>query len=425
MPDERTAVVKGWARTRIHAKGVSEMNRTNLKTTAKRWRARLLATAFGLTAVAGAANAQDGPVNNPPMAGPITGNPKPFSVDLPDWFGPAGGSLKIGGAISGMAFYQDNAANLFPGDKHSLLDLVDGQIFLNKNDGWFQWFVQAGNYTVHSLGVPYIKTSVYTPGTFGIVPQAYIKIVPADNFSIQVGKLPTLVGYETTFSFQNANVERGLLWGQENAVNQGVQVNYAAGPVSLSVSLADGFYSSRLNTISGLLSWTIDDQNILAFAGAGKLSHTGYSRAFTTLAVNNQSIYNIMYTHTSGKWTIAPYLQYSNVPADPTVGIAAGASTYGAAVLSSYAFDENWKIAARAEYIKDEGTAPGASNLLYGQGSEAVSFTITPSYQWGVFFVRPEFSYVSASGITAGSGLGPLGVSKSQTRGILQIGINF
>lgn len=402
------------------------MNQTNLKTSAQRWRTRLLATAFGLTAATTAASAQDAPapVNNPPMAGPITGNPNPFSVDLPEWFGPAGGSLKIGGVLSGMAFYQDNPGGVFPGDKQSLLDVVDGQIFLNKNEGWFQWFIQAGNYTVHSLGVPYIKTSAYTPGTFGIVPQAYIKIAPADNFSIQVGKLPTLIGYETTFSFQNANVERGLLWGQENAVNQGVQVNYSTGPLSLSVSLNDGFYSSRFNVISGLLTWTIDPNNILAFAGGGKLSHTGYSRVFTNLAVNNQSIYNLMYTHIDGNWSIAPYLQYTSVPADPAVGFVAGSETYGAAVLTSYHFDENWAVAARAEYIKSEGS-PAGPNLMYGQGSDAFSFTITPSYQWGVFFFRPEFSYVSAGSVTPGSGFGPFGIRTDQTRAVLQTGINF
>lgn len=393
----------------------------NLNT--KRWHNRLLATVFGLTAATGAASAD--PVNNPPMAGPITGNPNPFSVEVPEFFGPAAGKMYIGGALSGMAFYQDNPGGAFPGDKHSLMDLVDAQVFLNKNEGWFQFFVQAGHYTVHSLGVPYIKTSAYTPGTFGFVPQAYIKIAPADNFSVQVGKLPTLIGYETTFSFQNANVERGLLWGQENAVNQGVQLNYSTGPLSFSLAVADGFYSSRLNVITGLATWTIDPNNILAFAGGGKLSNTGYARVFTNLAVNNQSIYNLMYTHIDGNWTIAPYLQYTQVDRNPALGFGSSASTYGAAVLTSYAFDENWKIALRAEYIKDQGKGVGAPNLLYGQGSDAYSFTITPSYQWGVWFIRPEFSYVAASGISAGSGFGPLGLRTDQTRAILQTGINF
>ena len=58
------------------------------------------------------------------------------------------------------------------------------------------------------------------------MPQAFLKIVPTDNFSIQAGKLPTLIGAEYTFSFENFNIERGLLWNQEPAVSRGVQANY-------------------------------------------------------------------------------------------------------------------------------------------------------------------------------------------------------
>ena len=47
------------------------------------------------------------------------------------------------------------------------------------------------------------------------------------GFSAEVGALPTLIGAEYTFSFENMNIERGLLWNQENAVNKGIQLNEA------------------------------------------------------------------------------------------------------------------------------------------------------------------------------------------------------
>ena len=37
------------------------------------------------------------------------------------------------------------------------------------------------------------------------------------------------MGAEYTFTFQNMNIERGLLWNQETAVNRGIQVNQALG----------------------------------------------------------------------------------------------------------------------------------------------------------------------------------------------------
>jgi len=40
---------------------------------------------------------------------------------------------------------------------------------------------------------------------------------PSDNLSVEIGKLPTLIGDEDTFSFQNPQMERGLLWDQTNA----------------------------------------------------------------------------------------------------------------------------------------------------------------------------------------------------------------
>ena len=43
------------------------------------------------------------------------------------------------------------------------------------------------------------------------------------------------------------NVERGLLWYQENLVNRGIQVNQSMGKFSASVSVNDGFYSDRLH----------------------------------------------------------------------------------------------------------------------------------------------------------------------------------
>ena len=68
----------------------------------------------------------------------------------------------------------------------------------------------------------------------------YGKYVFGDAWSIQGGRLPTLIGAETTFTFQNLNITRGLLFGQENAINQGVQVNYAQGPRTVSAAGTPG-----------------------------------------------------------------------------------------------------------------------------------------------------------------------------------------
>jgi hypothetical protein len=104
------------------------------------------------------------------------------------------------------------------------------------------------------------------------------------------------------------------------------------------------------------------------------------------------------------------------------------ASTTGGALLVSYGVDDNWKLAGRIEYISSGGKGPTlatSTNLLYGPGSDAWSFTFTPTYQYKTMFARAEVSYVSIGSGVAGFALGPHGTSTSQVRGAFEIGVLF
>jgi hypothetical protein len=366
----------------------------------------------------GATTAEADPVPMPAMSGPLSANPNPFSVDA----GPLG-KIYIDGALTGLAFWQSNPV---PGDRDTRFDLTNGQVFIQKTDGWLQFYVQAGAYSLPSLGTPYVKTGDLLDKTYGVVPEGFLKVVLSDSFSVEAGKLPTLIGDEYTFTFENMDIERGLLWNQEPAVSRGVQANYTAGPLTLALSWNDGFYSNVYNWVSGSAAYTIDNSNSLSFIGGGNLGRTHSSSFATPLAQNNGDIFNLIYTHTSGPWTISPYLQYANVPSDASLGIAHSASTYGAAVLVSYAFNDNWKLAGRAEYIKSTGSfSNGAPSLLYGPGSHAWSLTVTPTYQRGIFFARAEGSYTSIGSSAAGFEFGKNLDNSSQARLMLETGVLF
>ena len=69
--------------------------------------------------------------------------------------------------------------------------------------------------------------------------------------------------------------------------------------------------------------------------------------------------------------------------------------------------------------------ANGAVNLLYGPGSNAFAFTVTPTYQKGGFFIRADASVVDARSFTAGSAFGALGKNDTQTRGVVEAGVMF
>jgi hypothetical protein len=357
-------------------------------------------------------------LSSPSISGPLSANPDPISLDA----GPLG-PIYISGALSGLAFWQDNQV---PGDREWRADLSNGQVFVQKTSGWFQFYVQAGAYSLPSLGTGYLTAGDTISDTFGAVPVAYAKLVPLDNFSVEAGKLPTLIGDEYTFTFENMDIARGLLWNQEPAISRGVQANYSSGPVSLALSWNDGFYSNRLNWISGSAAYTIDSSNTLSVIAGANTGHTGYSSFSTPLAQNNGDIFNLIYTWTSGPWTVSPYIQYENVPADSSLGFARRASTTGGAVLVSYALNDDWKIAGRGEYISSSGSfVSGTPNLLYGPGSDAWSFTITPTWQHGIFFARGEASYVGVGNTAAGFVFGQNLDKTSQVRLMLETGVLF
>ncbi len=369
------------------------------------------------------AMAGSSPMPMPGMTGPLKANPRPIGYNTGFL-----GTVYITGVASGIGQWQ---SNVFSGDKEFQSDVSNGQVFIQKIDGVIQYFLQIGGYSFPDLGVPYFKSGTITNATYGMFPQGFLKIVPSKNFSVQAGKLPTLVGAEYTFSFENMNVQRGLLWNQENAVNRGVQANYTAGPVTLAVSWNDGLYSKKYTWAWLSAVYAINSTNSLAFIGGGNTKHTDISTSATPLYLNNEQIYNLIYIHTSGKWTIEPYLQYTKVPKSPKISTTQDAETYGAAFFINYAFpskvaDAGFNLPVRLEYIKSKGSAmDGAPNLLYGQGSNAWSFTLTPTYQYKRFFGRTEFSFVKANDITSGAAFGPNGISSTQARLLLEIGMLF
>jgi hypothetical protein len=249
--------------------------------------------------------------------------------------------------------------------------------------------------------------------------------VPGKSTNIMIGILPTLVGAEYTFSFQNMNIERGLLWNQENAITRGVQINQTIGKyLTASFSWNDGYYSNRYSGLSGSLTYTKGPHS-LAFIGAGYLGQTDWQNLATPVQ-NNGQIYDLIYTYTKGAWVIQPYIQFNRVPTNPKVGVIDGAQAWGGAILASRTLKKGWSMAGRFEYISGTGNSAIPSvNLMYGAGSGAWSLTATPTYQYQKFFTRADLSFVKATGMTPGFGFGSVGTISSQTRGVVEIGFLF
>ena len=360
------------------------------------------------------------PLSTPSITGPLLALP-PAIFDA----GPFG-KIAVNGILDGLGMW---TGNYVPGDSSTQAALSNGQVFIQKPDGFFQFYLQAGAYNIAALGAPFLATDKTMTKLFGPVPVVFAKFQPGKsslfkNTSLLIGELPTLIGAEYTFTFENMNVHRGLLWNQENAVNRGIQVNQTMGKFTASLSWNDGFYSNRYSWLTGSLTYTKGPHS-LVFVGGGNYGQTAF-QTYATPVQNNSSIYNVIYTYTKGRWILQPYFQYTNVPTNQKIGIVKGASTTGGAFLASYAFKHGLSLPLRWEYISSSGSATDqAVNLMYGPGSAATSITVTPTFQRGGFFVRGDLAYVHASNITPGDAFSRNGMNKNQPRAMAEFGFMF
>lgn len=378
----------------------------------------------------------------PSFGGIIKQNPDPscFTTGI--------GDIYVGGAVTGYAYnYSDRLPSFYtpvvPGqrdDRVGRVDFSNVQAFIQKADGPFQFYVQTGLYSIPALGFPTFSAVDQTGLLFGPVPVVFGKWAINDEWSIQGGRMPTNIGSELAFTFQNLNISRGLLFNQENIINQGVQVNYSNGPLSASLAVTDGFYSGELNWVTGAVVYKLDDSNIIGinggthFASYNNVTQPNRFYYATPLTLQNSSIISANYTYAAGPWIVTPYIQYTKVEQSNVLGLA-GAETFGGALLASYAFTDNFALAGRFEYISQSGNAllQNRTNVLYGSGSSAYSFTVTPTFTLGRYFIRGEYSHVelvdfqrgdALNGI-AGLGFGKLGNKGSQDRYMVETGFTF
>jgi hypothetical protein len=357
--------------------------------------------------------ADPAPLPMPSMAGPLQ-TAVPHEVE--------NGKLAVTGILTGIGWTEGNH---IAGDNATHYDISNAQLFVQKTSGWWQFYLQGGAYNLPAIGVPFLSTSDTIKNIYGPFPQGYAKFVKG-NFNVEIGALPTLIGAEYTFSFQNMNVERGLLWGQENAINRGIQLNETYKKWTLALSWNDGFYSNRYTWLTGSVAYAINSANSVAFVGGGNAGSYAKSTLATPLALNNSRIYNVIYTYTKGNWVVQPYLQITDVPTNTKIGITQGAGTRSGAFLMTYNFKRGFSLAPRVEYIATTGSVSnGAVNLLYGPGSGAFSFTVTPTYRKDAFFLRGDLAVVHATSMTPGFGFGTSGQSANQPRGVLEAGFMF
>ena len=344
------------------------------------------------------------------------------------------GNWSIQGVATGLTFRQTNPVSTNASDYSGF---SNAQAIVQKTDGHVRLFAQTGIYTIPTLGVPFMRAQPTTEGSFGYVPHAYVSLVPNNNWSLAIGKIPSMGGVEATFTYENPNIQRGLLWVQTNSVSRGIQLNFEEGIFSAAFTWNDGAYSGVYNWLGGLVSLQPTDSSTFTVSWTGAVSGNATNNPTTQLLTNNSQISNLIYQYTGDHWTVTPYLQYTYTPANTAIGINGSSGTYGAAILSTYHVTPLDKgvaprfhvsIPTRFEYQSSYGNSQVdgiPAGVMYGPGSSAWSATLTPTVQWGKVFTRGEFSYVKAFNPLADSGFGANGMNNNQVRVMLEAGVLF
>jgi len=313
-------------------------------------------------------------------------------------------------------------------DRASRSNVSNLSVLVGKPNGDFRFGVMAGLYSIPVVGFAGNKTADpnANTGLYGPVPLGYVEYAPSAAFNLTVGKLATLIGNESTYTHQNTNIQRGIVWNMETAVSRGVRFTTAQGPLTVNLGINDGFYSGRYLGFEGSLGVTPTPS--FGYAFNFEIPNAS-APANPTASIANRRLYNPSLTFASGKWQFQPNVLFVDSPVSATLGYTRDEQAFGAVLPASVSLSSVWSAAFRVEYGKNgsnpSDTSPNANLLGYGPGSSAWSYTLTPAYKNKSILARAEFSQVSVTNFTPGLAFGTAGTRANQSRIAIELGYQY
>ncbi len=342
------------------------------------------------------------------------------------------GNININGTLSGYSILTDNANptgsfDTNGKDKHVRYDISNALINVSKTTGLVRFNVFSGAYAFPTVGVAGNKTVTdnANTGLFGPVPIAYVELDPASFLSIQAGKLPTIIGYESAFTYQNINIQRGLVWNMEPIISRGIRFIVTTGPVVFKAGANDGFYSKNKLAIEASLGVNLNNFS----ASFNALIPNKHTPPNDTASIANKQEYDLVGSYTLGKLTLGSDLLYVYSPKSAQLGYSNSSAAYGIAGFADYNVTDKFSLGTRLEYACNKSTNnPNSANadlVGYGPDSKAFTVTITPMYKYKYLFVRADLSYVRINNFSESGGFGESGNKANQYRLGLETGIMF
>jgi len=311
-------------------------------------------------------------------------------------------------------------------DRTSRFNVSNAFAILTKTSGTLQFALQAGAYSLPTVGIAGNKTIQSGANTdlFGPVPLAYVEYIPRADFNVSAGILATLTGAESTFTYQDWNIQRGAVWNVENAVTRGIRANWSQGKTTLTLGVDDGYYSGKYGAAEAAIAYALDPSDSLLAVWVDPNSKTPGN---PTTSIANKQLLNLVFTSTHGNLQLAPYILYARSSASSALGYVNAENAFGVAVLANESWSSRFSTALRWESLHDASspTDPSlnADLIGYGPGSGITTWTLTPAWKFGGgAFFRIDLSQAHVTGAASGLAFDPKGNSSNQSRVVLELG---
>jgi hypothetical protein len=299
------------------------------------------------------------------------------------------GAINVSGALSVYIIHSNNKTD----ERKTRYDVGSAIVSLSKSAEPFGFTLVGGAYAVPVVGVGLLRTSESTD-LFSPIPVAYLEYSPMKGLSVQAGKLPTIIGYESALTYQNNYIQRGLVWNMQPVINNGVRLTYSTELFFVKLGVNDGFYTlskkdpkPALEASLGLTP--IKDGSI----ALNVIFPDKDSRPNNTADPSNKRELNLVASYTLDKLSLGADLLYAEAPKSNKANVPEKAKASGVALHVSYDL-KPFKLSGRVEYVKDNSDNTDLVGL--GDGNKGWTFTVTPAYTKGPFFLRGELSYVKA-----------------------------
>ena len=375
--------------------------------------------------------------------------PQPITIDG----GPLG-SLSLSGGVDGYGYYQSNVPDGITDDG---VNLGSGIVELQKTSGVLQFTIMLGSQggvitvganTNYGGGYYNNRLPQTTISNFSTGPlyEGYITVAPPNSpVTVSAGFLPSLEGYEAGLDWNNPSQLVTSIYYVQNSNARGVQAAVTEGPVTATVQFGDGFDTGVFNFLQALVSYDINSSNVLNVYYGGNLGRTGlnakiysgnctygdnttpgcYGRvgSYGAQFVNSQML-GAYYSYTMGNLNLVPEVQYVYAKTDHMVGLDKSTSNFAGAVFADYAFANTpYSLGGWLSYEDSIGNY----SWYAGPKSEAVSFAVSPTWQYKDLFARLNggAAYLLNNKQFSTASYGDHGTDKVQFTGTLEAGLLF